>query len=176
MARGLRRVLGGDRALSEAVARGALVWIDAAVDDDKTVTAVANRNVTDGLRFALAGALLVAAGAHVLVGLQHSSSNFGALAIVSGAVQFGLAVAAMLRPSRQAYRLATVACLVLIELYVLNVTVGLPPLVAHTHSAGTHDLFGLTLAAPAQVDGEGILAKSAELAAILFGGLLYRSG
>jgi hypothetical protein len=156
------------------ISHGVLVRLGAA--EGKSVWAhLADWGVTgDRLRLGLAATLLVGAGAHVLVGAQHSSSTFGTLAMLSGVIQFGLAVAVMLRPSRTAYRLAVIVSLVLVELYLLNVTVGLPPLVAHTHSTGTHQILGLTLAWPAPVDGEGIVAKSAELIAVVFGGLLGR--
>ena len=175
MARGLRRVLGGDRSLSGAVSPGALVRPRLA--GDASATWFAKRQRTDQrLRAALAAALLVAAGVHTAIGLDHGSTNFGSLAMASAAVQFGLAAAIMLRRSGQACRLAVMVSLVLVELYVVNVTTGLPPLVAHSHSGTTHQIFGLILASPAPVDGEGILAKGAELGAILTGVLLGRSG
>jgi hypothetical protein len=128
------------------------------------------------LRHALAATLLVAAGVHVVVGAQHLPSIFGDLAILSGIAQLGLAVAVMIRPSAAVYGIAVVTCLVLVQLYVVNVTLGLPLVIAHTHSAGTHQLWGATLASPAPIDGEGVLAKIAELSAVAFAGLLGRAG
>jgi hypothetical protein len=127
------------------------------------------------LRLALTATLLVGAGVHAAVGAQHLPSNFGVLSIVSAIAQLGLAIAVMLRPSPAVYLVSVVVSLVLVQLYLVNVTVGLPPVIAHTHTPGTHQLWGVTLAAPAPVDGEGILAKVAELAGAMFAGLLGRS-
>jgi hypothetical protein len=127
------------------------------------------------LRLALTATLLVGAGVHAAVGVQHLPSNFGVLSILSAVVQLGLAATVTLRPSPTIYVASVVVSLVLVQLYLVNVTVGLPPVIAHTHTPGTHQLWGVTLASPAPVDGEGVVAKIVELASAVFGGLLGRS-
>jgi hypothetical protein len=107
--------------------------------------------------------------------VQHLPSNFGVLSILSAVVQLGLAATVTLRPSPTIYVASVVVSLVLVQLYLVNVTVGLPPVIAHTHTPGTHQLWGVTLASPAPVDGEGVVAKIVELASAVFGGLLGRS-
>ena len=72
-----------------------------------------------------------------------------------------------MRPSRTVYQLSMFSSLVLMQLYALNVTVGLPPLIAHAHDADVHNLYGLTLAEPHEVDGDGMLAQGAQLATVL---------
>jgi hypothetical protein len=134
------------------------------------------RYVTDErLRLALAATLLVGAAVHAAVGVQHAPSNFAALSVLSAIAQGGLAIKVMLQPSKIVYAAAAAAGLVLVHAYLINVTVGLPPLIAHTHGTGTHQLWGITLASPAPIDGEGILAKAAETCGVVLAGLLGRA-
>ncbi len=114
------------------------------------------------LRLGGAGALLIAAGVHVAVGFEHAGSNFGALALAAGATQGAMAVGLMVRPSRGLLVAIAIFQLICIQLYAINVTIGLPPVIAHSHVGGTHPLFGLTLAWPGVVDAQGVLAKGAE--------------
>lgn len=133
------------------------------------------RSVTDErLRLALAATLLLGAGVHAAVGIQHSPSNFAALAVLSAFSQLGLAIGVIVRPSTIVYGTAVVVSLVLIQVYLVNVTIGLPPVIAHSHSPGTHQIFGVALAWPAPIDGEGVVAKIAELGTVVLGGLLSR--
>ena len=107
-------------------------------------------------------ALVVAAGLHLAVGFQHPDSNFGALALVVGASQLLLGAAVLLRSSHRLLQVVVMSGLVLIQLYLVNLTVGLPPLIAHSHIGGTHQLWGFTLAWPGVVDAQGIAATLTE--------------
>lgn len=114
-----------------------------------------------------AAALLIAGGVHVALGFEHAGSNFGGLAIIAGVSQGALAVALIVRPSRGLLSAIAMLELVLIQLYVINVTIGLPPVIAHSHVGGTHQILGLTLAWPGVIDGQGLIAKAAEALAAL---------
>lgn|GEM_PF-3126825 len=116
---------------------------------------------------ALAVTLAAGAAMHFVVGVEHSSSNFGHLSLLAGVAQAGLAAIVVVRPSGSAHRVVAVLSLVLFQLYLLNVTVGLPPLFAHSHITGTHDLWGFTLAWPGPIDGEGALARIADAGAVM---------
>jgi hypothetical protein len=141
-----------------------------------SIVHTALRSVADPQRrLALTATILLAGSGHLLVGAQHSPSTFGTLALLSGVAQLGLAAVLMLRPSARAESCAVVASLVLIQLYVLNVTVGLPPLIAHTHVSGTHEILGLRLAWPAPIEGIGIVTQVAQLGSVAFGSLRGRS-
>lgn len=120
-------------------------------------------------------ALLLAGGVHIDVGLDHLGSSFGALSLTIGVAQATLAAALSFRPSALMLHVVAVANLVLIQLYALNVTVGLPPVIAHTHVAGTHDVWGLTLAAPNEVDAEGLAVLVNEIVAAACAGALGRA-
>lgn len=119
------------------------------------------------LRLVAVGALLVAGGVHVAIGFEHAGSNFGVLALVAGLSQGALAVALIARPSRRLLAAVVVLELMLIQLYLLNVTIGLPPVIAHSHVGGTRQVFGLTLAWPGLVDAQGLIAKGAESLAVV---------
>ena len=111
--------------------------------------------------------LLLAAGIHVAVGVEHAGSAFGTLAFAAGFAQSVLGAAVLLRPTRPALGGAMLLGLVLIQLYLINVTVGLPPAIAHSHIGGTHQFLGFTLAWPGVVDAEGVIAKIAELIGVI---------
>jgi hypothetical protein len=127
------------------------------------------------IRLWCAFALLLAGGVHVDVGLDHLGSSFGALSLTIGVAQVTLAAVVSFRPSALVLHLVVVANLVLIQLYALNVTVGLPPVIAHTHVAGTRDVWGLTLAAPNQVDAQGLAVLVNEIVAAACAGTLGRA-
>ena len=120
------------------------------------------------------GALLLAATAHVIVGTEHAGSNFGALAVAAGMGQFVLAGCLLVNPSTAAIQATVVTNLVLIQLYVVNITIGLPPVIAHSHIGGTHEVFGLTLGWPGVADAQGIIAKCSEATSALLALLLLR--
>lgn len=119
-----------------------------------------------GLAFVLASSLFVAAGTHVVVAIEHGSLVFAWLAIAAALAQCLLAAAVLLRPSPFVYQSSIFLSLMLMQLYVLNVTVGLPPLITHTHLEGTHTLFGIALTWPNRVDAQGVVAQSAQLATV----------
>lgn len=144
------------------------VGITARVGPDRSSTHPRSEPVTrGGTRKALTVTLGVGAAMHLVVGVEHSSSNFGHLSLLAGVAQAGLAAIVIVRPSGSAHRVAAVLSLVLFQLYLLNVTVGLPPLFAHSHITGTHDLWGFTLAWPGPIDGEGALARIADVGAVM---------
>lgn len=126
---------------------------------------------------ALALLLYIAGGIHFVVGFEHATpgSFFGLLAIAAGALQWILGIAVFLAPSRSLYLAASLASLVLVELYVLNVTVGLPPLIAHVHTTGTHILFGYPLSLPNQIETLGLGAIAAEIGAVFCATLADRT-
>jgi hypothetical protein len=110
--------------------------------------------------------LLVAAATHVAVAIEHGVSPFAVLAATAAVAQGMLALAALTRPSRGVYQLSMLLSLVLMQLYALNITVGLPPLIAHTHDADTHVMFGLTLAEANPVEAQGLLCQGAQLVTV----------
>jgi hypothetical protein len=115
----------------------------------------------------LAASLFAAGGVHLAVAFDHTGSAFGMLAFAAGSLQLGLGIAAFARPSRRLFAGAVVLSLVLAQLYVLNVTVGLPPLIAHAHQSGTHSVLGVTVSLPNRIDGQGIAALAAEAIAVI---------
>lgn len=121
-----------------------------------------------------AGALLIAGAVHLALGFEHAGSNFGALALIAGLSQGALAVALIIRPSSGLLSVVVLLQLVLIQLYLINVTLGLPPVIAHSHIGGTHQFAGLTLAWPGVVDGRGLLGKSTEALAVVAALMLRR--
>ena len=140
--------------------------------------AIAATTATDrALGMIVAAGLLIAAATHIELALSHGLSIFAGLAFAAGCAQALLAVVAVLRPSTVALRATVLLSLVLIQLYALNVTTGLPPVIAHSHVPGTHSLLGLTLADPNTVDPQGVIAQICQLVAAASGGLLQsRSG
>jgi hypothetical protein len=133
--------------------------------------ATATRNGLVGGRIdpllVLAASLFVAGGVHTAVAFDHTGSAFGVLAFGAGALQFALGVAAFTRPSPRLFAGTILVSLVLAQLYVMNVTVGLPPFIAHVHQAGTHSVLGLTLSVPNLVDWQGMAALGAEAVALV---------
>lgn len=129
---------------------------------------------SDPLRAGLAFALLAGGADHVVVSFQHGGTNFGLLTLAAGVAQAAAGIAVMIRPMPMLYRAAMVLSLILVQLYLINVTIGLPPIVAHSHVRGTHELWGLTLAWPGPVDAEGLWAKATELTAIACAAILDR--
>lgn len=125
-------------------------------------TAAARATPERRVRELCGSALIVAAALHVVVGFEHSGSNFGALALAAGVGQLLLSAAVLRGPSGWSLQLAIISGLMLIQLYVVNVTIGLPPLIAHSHVGGTHQLWGFTLAWPGVVEWQGIAAKATE--------------
>ena len=125
---------------------------------------------------ACALALLLAAGVHVAVGFDHAGSNFGTLSFLAGIVQGSLGTLVLVRQnSRGALQSVLLTNLVLIQLYALNVTVGLPPQIGHSHIGGTHEVWLLTLAWPNLVDLQGVTAVACEIVAISCAVVLGRS-
>jgi len=68
------------------------------------------------LRDLCAFALIVAAGLHLAVGLEHPDSNFGALAFAAAAGQLALGAAALRSPSERVLQLTVLSGLILIQL------------------------------------------------------------
>jgi hypothetical protein len=131
--------------------------------------------VERGLSIVLAVALLTAGTAHVWVATEHGMSAFAVMALAAGLAQVGLAIVSRFRSFEALYRWSVVLSLVLIELYLFNVTVGLPPLIAHTHTAGTHSVLGVTLAMPNAVEPDGLLVQAAQIVTVLAATFLGRS-
>lgn len=109
-------------------------------------------------------ALLVAASLHIAVGLDHAGSMFGNLSFAAGVAQ-GVFATRMLRRGAGALALRAVVLLnlVLIQLYLLNVTVGLPPAIAHSHESGERTVWMFTLAVPGAVEWQGALVTAAQI-------------
>lgn len=128
----------------------------------------------DRATFALAAGLLITASTHLTLAVEHGASTFAVLAAIAGGAQAVLAVIAMRGGARSIAQAAMVLSLVLIQLYVLNVTVGLPPVIAHTHLPGTHVVLGLTLAWPNTIDGQGLVAQFAQAIAVVCAVALQR--
>jgi hypothetical protein len=122
----------------------------------------------------LAAGLLVAACAHITLAFEHGPSTFGILVAVAGTMQAVLAGSVLRRAAHATAYPAMLLSLVLIQLYVLNVTTGLPPAIAHTHVPGTHVLLGVTLAWPSTIDTQGLLAQLAQAVAVASGAVLQR--
>jgi hypothetical protein len=109
---------------------------------------------------------MLAAGLHIGVGLEHAGSNFGALAFAAGVAQGLLSAVVLLRNSALAPQAVLLINLMLIQLYLVNVTVGLPPQIAHTHLGGNHQVGIFTLAWPGVVDFQGVAAIATQAVAV----------
>ena len=125
--------------------------------------------------------LLVGASIHVFLGFEHAGSSFGTASFLAGAAQLALAIAVLLRRSILLLQAVIVIEIALVQLYLLNVTVGLPPAIAHSHQSGDHAVFGLTLAWPGVVETDGVIAVASQIVAtvcalILGGSLKPTSG
>lgn len=110
--------------------------------------------------------LLIGGGVHLAVGLQHAGSNFGALSLVAGIAQEALGVLVFLRAADAVLRAVVILNGMLIQLYALNVTVGLPPMMSHSQIGGNHEVWLFTLGWPGVVDAQGVLAITTEIVAI----------
>lgn len=134
-------------------------------------TAATQRNGTTNRNLVVqricAVALLLAGGVHMAVGLQHAGSNFGALSFAAGIAQEALGVLVFLRTADVLFRAVVILDGVLIQLYALNVTVGLPPMISHSQIGGTHQVWLFTLGWPGVVDAQGLLAIGAEIVGIV---------
>jgi hypothetical protein len=119
-----------------------------------------------------AASLLFGAGIHVNVGIAHAGSNFGMLSLVAAAAQLALGLAIYLRRDSAVLSATIVLELVLLQLYAFNVTIGLPPAIAHVHSGGQHVVWGYTFALPGAVDLEGLCAVLTEIAGAASAALL----
>jgi len=115
----------------------------------------------------LFAALVVGGCVHLALVPGHWPTNFAALSALAGLIQLSLAFGVWHGAGRRAYPVIAMLSLVLVQLYSLDVTMGLPPAIAHAHIAGTHTaVFGLTLSWPNTVDLDGVVAVISELIAI----------
>jgi hypothetical protein len=114
----------------------------------------------------LAAGSLVAACAHLILALEHGASLFALCVAAAGIAQVAIALCALRGRGGAVAGAAMVLSLVLIQLYTLNVTTGLPPLIAHTNALGTHSVLGVTLAWPNQIDAQGVLTQVAQAVAL----------
>lgn len=80
----------------------------------------------------------------------------------------------MLGSSAVVLQAVVVINLMLIQLYVLNVTVGLPAPIAHSHLGGDHTVLGLTLAWPGDLDPQGVITQVAQVISVICASLLGR--
>jgi hypothetical protein len=119
-------------------------------------------------------ALLFGAGLHLNLGIAHAGSNFGTLSLLAAAAQASLAVLMYLRRSEIDATLVVLLELVLLQLYLLNVTIGLPPAIAHVHDGGEHVVWGYTFALPGVLDLEGACAVASEAIGATLAGVLLR--
>lgn len=120
--------------------------------------------------------LMLGAGLHLNVGIAHAGSNFGTLSLLAAAAQLALGIAIFVRGAGMVANAVVLLSFVLLELYVMNVTVGLPPVIAHVHNDGAHELWGYKLALPNAVDFEGLVAVLTETVAAASAALLVRAG
>lgn len=118
--------------------------------------------------------LMLGAGVHLNVGATHVGSNFGTLSLLAAVAQFGLGISLYLRRTTLVVNAVLVLSLVLVQLYLLNVTVGLPPVIAHSHGGGEHVVLGYVFADPGVVDLQGASAVFTELLAVASGAALLR--
>jgi hypothetical protein len=109
------------------------------------------------------------------VAVDHGVSVFAALSLCAAVAQCLLAAAALRRPSPFVYQTCIFLSLMLMELYALNITIGLPPFIAHAHQVGTHTLLGITLATPSAVDAQGIVAQVSQLVTVFSAAFLDSS-
>lgn len=142
---------------------------------ERYATRSGHRRTTAWIRV-LAASLFVAAGIHFAVAFEHAGSVFGLLAFAAGLGQLGLGIGTFVRPSSLLFATASLLSLVVIQLFILNVTVGLPPLIAHTHVAGTHTILGITLSRPNALDVQGAAALLCEIGAVVCARGATRSG
>ena len=115
----------------------------------------------------LCAGLLFAGAVHVDVGISHLPTLFGVGSLVIGVVQSVAAVLATRRQDVWLWRATVVACITLVQLFAINTTLGLPPLIAHTHQPGTHAVFGMAFAYPNPLEPQGLVAQLAQALAIV---------
>lgn len=111
-------------------------------------------------------ALLLAGGMHIAVGLEHAGSNFGALSFAAGIAQGALGALVFLRAAGVSLQAVVIMNVALIQLYALNVTLGLPPMISHSHIGGTHQVWLFTLAWPGALDARGVVTVAMEIVGI----------
>ena len=119
-------------------------------------------------------ALLFGAGLHLNLGIAHAGSNFGTLSLFAAAAQLSLGVLIYLRRTGRAANAVVLLEVVLLQLYLLNVTIGLPPAIAHIHTGGEHVVWGYTFALPGVIDLEGVSAIVTEMIGAASAGVLLR--
>ena len=115
----------------------------------------------------LCAALIVGGTVHLALVPDHWPTTFAALSAVAGLMQLAFAIAVSRAADRRVYPAIATFSLVLLQLYALDVTVGLPPAIAHAHISGTHTVFGLTLSWPNTVDLQGVVAVTSEVIAVV---------
>ena len=111
----------------------------------------------------VAAALVYAGTAHIVLAATHAESSFGVLVLGAGIVQIAVAVLALFRPSSGVVLACVIVALVPVELYVLNVTTGLPPLIAHSHVSATRSILGFLVAQPNGIEPADVLVQLVEL-------------
>ncbi|MGH2492209.1 MAG: hypothetical protein ACRDF9_11930 [Candidatus Limnocylindria bacterium] len=139
-------------------------------------TIARSRPTRSTLSVLFAGGLFLAAWTHFTLAVDHGFSVFAMLSLSAAAAQALLGAAALMRPSPHVFRAALFLTLMLIQLYALNVTVGLPPVIAHTHVGGSHTLLGVTLAWPNSVDAQGVVTQCGQLVVVVCAAILERRG
>lgn len=139
-----------------------------------TATALDGRRAR--LRMICSVGLMLGAGVHLNVGITHAGSNFGTLSLLAAAAQLALGIVIYMRSAAVVANAVVLLSLVIFEIYLMNVTVGLPPAIAHVHSEGTHELWGYTLALPNAIDLEGVTAVLTEVVSAATAALLVRAG
>jgi hypothetical protein len=97
----------------------------------------------------------------------HWPTTFAALSALAGLMQLGLAICVWRDVDRRVYPAIATLSLILLQLYALDVTIGLPPAIAHAHIAGTHVVFGLVMSWPNTVDLQGVMAVTSEVLAVV---------
>lgn len=122
---------------------------------------------SSGLRKHLCAALLVGASIHLALVPDHWPTTFAALSALAGLMQLALAIGVWRDVDRRVYPAIATLSLVLLQLYSLDVTIGLPPAIAHAHIAGTHVVLGLTMSWPNTVDLQGVVAVTSEVIAVV---------
>ena len=118
--------------------------------------------------------LLLGAFVHLNVGMSHAASNFATLSLLAAAAQFSLGLLIYLGRAGVVANAVVVLSLVLVQLYLLNVTVGLPPVIAHTHGGPDHVVWGYVFASPGAIDLAGVSEVITESVAVASAALLLR--
>jgi hypothetical protein len=127
------------------------------------------------VRAICAVSLMLGAGVHLNVGMTHAGSNFSTLSLLAAAAQFSLGLLMYLGRANVVAHAVVVLSLVLVQLYLLNVTVGLPPAIAHVHASGEHVVWGYAFALPGVIDAEGVGAVLTEIVGATSAAVLLRA-